>query len=84
MSKVYLALALMILEEKSFGFLMMYSFWQVVLCSVPVYLNFYAFNKLLNRGKYYLYGVSLIGLMISSGYTIISLKLPALFPLQQL
>ncbi len=67
---VYLGIVLLILEEKSFGFSVVYSFGQIVLCSIPVYFNFYALYKLFNNKKYYLYIVSLCLIIIISGILI--------------
>jgi len=64
----YLAIVLLILEDKSFGFSIMYSFWQVALCSIPVYINFYIVDKLLPNKKYILYGIFLIGIIFLSSF----------------
>ena len=66
----YLSIVLIILKDKSFGFSVMYSFWHIVLCSIPVYINFYALNKLFNNGKYFLYILCLCLIIIISGVLI--------------
>jgi sensor histidine kinase YesM len=60
----YLAVVLMVFEQKSTGFSIIYSFFQIVLCTIPVYINFYALNKFLSKKQYFLYPLCLMALIL--------------------
>jgi sensor histidine kinase YesM len=62
----YLVAVLMVLKQKPLSFSMIYSLCQISLCAIPVYINFYAINKLFNNRKYFFYGVCLIGTIVIS------------------
>lgn len=57
----YLVSVLLFLREASFSYSVLYSLFQVSLCAIPVYINFYAINKLFYYKKYFLYGLCLVG-----------------------
>jgi LytS/YehU family sensor histidine kinase len=56
----------MFLKQRSLSFLMIYSLCQISLCAIPVYINFYAIDKLFYHRKYFLYSVCLVGTIIIS------------------
>lgn len=62
----YLVAVLMFLKEETFSYSVVYSLFQVLLCAIPVYINFYLINKLFYVRKYFLYGLCLVGTIVIS------------------
>ncbi len=66
----YLALVLMVIEDKSLIYSLIYSLCQIVLCSIPVYINLHLLNKFLSYKRYLLYVFCLVAIILVSAILI--------------